>query len=401
MFDVLTYEKGAAVVRMLEQYLEPELFREGIRDYMRSHQYGNTETTDLWDAIEAGHRRAGAARSWTAGSSRAATRSSPSSSCTTSSVRRPATVRFRQERFRYAGDIGEGDAAAERGAGRHPMGGAADLHASRPATVVTFEKALLDAAEVEIEVELVEPVDWVLANTEGTGFYRVAYERDLREALVARAQTDLSPIERYGLVDDAWAAVLADRMTAVEFLEMALQFTDETDLSVWQRLVGALGSIDRLVDGDAREVLRGQVRDLVGPALARLGRQASPGDSRPRPRAARRAARGRRRAGRTTPSCRPTPAKSSPRSTSAATTPAPDPSLLAAAIGVVAAIGGDAEFDQFHHRFGAAATPQDELRYLYALAGVRPEPSWSTGSWASPSPTRSAPRTRRTSWPGP
>ncbi len=53
MFDVLTYEKGASVVRMLEQYLGADRFRAGIRRYMARHQYGNTETTDLWDAIEA------------------------------------------------------------------------------------------------------------------------------------------------------------------------------------------------------------------------------------------------------------------------------------------------------------------------------------------------------------
>src|SRR3546814_13713424 len=52
MFDVLTYEKGAAVVRMLEQYLGEEAFREGIRRYMKAQRYANTETTDLWDAIE-------------------------------------------------------------------------------------------------------------------------------------------------------------------------------------------------------------------------------------------------------------------------------------------------------------------------------------------------------------
>ena len=53
MFDVLTYEKGASVVRMLEQYLGAERFQAGIRRYMARHQYGNTETSDLWDALEA------------------------------------------------------------------------------------------------------------------------------------------------------------------------------------------------------------------------------------------------------------------------------------------------------------------------------------------------------------
>ncbi len=52
MFDVLTYQKGGAVLRMLEQYLGEEQFRQGVSHYLRQHAYGNTETSDLWDAIE-------------------------------------------------------------------------------------------------------------------------------------------------------------------------------------------------------------------------------------------------------------------------------------------------------------------------------------------------------------
>ena len=51
MFDVITYEKGAALVRMLEQYLGPETFRAGVRLYLRRHAYGNTVTEDLWNAL--------------------------------------------------------------------------------------------------------------------------------------------------------------------------------------------------------------------------------------------------------------------------------------------------------------------------------------------------------------
>ena len=53
MFDILTYTKGAAVLRMLEQYLGAERFRDGIRRYLTEHRFGNTETHDLWDALEA------------------------------------------------------------------------------------------------------------------------------------------------------------------------------------------------------------------------------------------------------------------------------------------------------------------------------------------------------------
>src|SRR6266571_4780396 len=51
MFDVLTYEKGAAVLRMLEQYLGAEVFRAGVRDYLETHRFGNADTRDLWAAL--------------------------------------------------------------------------------------------------------------------------------------------------------------------------------------------------------------------------------------------------------------------------------------------------------------------------------------------------------------
>lgn len=52
MFDLLTYEKGGAVLRMLEQYMGEAAFGDGVRHYLNTHQYSNTETNDLWDAIE-------------------------------------------------------------------------------------------------------------------------------------------------------------------------------------------------------------------------------------------------------------------------------------------------------------------------------------------------------------
>jgi len=52
MYDLITYEKGAAVVKMLERHLGADVFRDGVRRYLRTHQYANTATTDLWDALE-------------------------------------------------------------------------------------------------------------------------------------------------------------------------------------------------------------------------------------------------------------------------------------------------------------------------------------------------------------
>ena len=62
MFDLLTYEKGCGVLRMLEQYIGPDVFRDGVRTYLKAHAYGNTVTADLWDALRGSQRRAGARR---------------------------------------------------------------------------------------------------------------------------------------------------------------------------------------------------------------------------------------------------------------------------------------------------------------------------------------------------
>src|SRR5437868_8712414 len=51
-FDGITYNKGQALIRMLENYLGEQAFRDGIRQYMAAHAYGNTTTVDLWRALE-------------------------------------------------------------------------------------------------------------------------------------------------------------------------------------------------------------------------------------------------------------------------------------------------------------------------------------------------------------
>ena len=51
-FDMITYQKGKAVVRMLEAYVGEDAFRAGVRTYIKKHAYGNAVTDDLWAAID-------------------------------------------------------------------------------------------------------------------------------------------------------------------------------------------------------------------------------------------------------------------------------------------------------------------------------------------------------------
>ena len=53
------------------------------------------------------------------------------------------------------------------------------------------------------------PTRSVVVNGGGHGFFRVAYDDALRTRLAAAALRELSTVERYSLVDDTWAAVVA------------------------------------------------------------------------------------------------------------------------------------------------------------------------------------------------
>src|SRR4029079_11010935 len=51
-FDTITYQKGESVIAMLENFAGENVWRSGIRAYMKQHAYQNTRTDDLWNAVE-------------------------------------------------------------------------------------------------------------------------------------------------------------------------------------------------------------------------------------------------------------------------------------------------------------------------------------------------------------
>ncbi len=66
-FDEITYQKGGAFIRMTEQYLGPDNFRDALRAYLRKHAYSNTTSADMYAALGAVSHQdvAGFAKAWT------------------------------------------------------------------------------------------------------------------------------------------------------------------------------------------------------------------------------------------------------------------------------------------------------------------------------------------------
>ncbi len=51
-FDTITYQKGAAVLRMTHDFLGDEAFRAGLRTYMTEFAEGNAAGADLWRHLQ-------------------------------------------------------------------------------------------------------------------------------------------------------------------------------------------------------------------------------------------------------------------------------------------------------------------------------------------------------------
>ena len=339
MFDTLTYTKGAAVLRMLEQYLGPDRFRDGIRKYLADNRFGNTETHDLWLAIESATgepvRRIMDGWIWQGGYP------------IVSAELEEGGARLSQERFLLSGGSGPG-------AWDVPLlvrrGGA-------------IEAVLVEPAGATVAVATDQPL---VVNAGAHAFARVRYDDALLERVTGALEC-LSTDERTQLVDDAWAAVVAGQTPAPGFCRFAESFAGEAELPVWQAILHGLSWCERFLDADPREHFRVWARGLIRPAIERVGwepRAPEPDLVRslrgtlfaslgilgkdPEVEALAREIAGEAGAGK----------------------PA-DPSLAAAAVAVVAASGTPDDYETYLAARGTAPTPQEQLRYLYALTDFR------------------------------
>jgi aminopeptidase N len=180
----------------------------------------------------------------------------------------------------------------------------------------------------------------------------------------------LAPIERYGLVDDTWAAVVAGTTSASAFFDFAQGCGEETDLDVWIVLARCLDHLDRLLDGEARRRYQERLRQLYRPALDRLGWEPGGEDT----------ARTLELRGlllrALAVTARDEDAIAYSRTVHARylhDSPQVEPNLAAAVAGAIAAVGTSDEYAVFLARVQQAATPQEERRYQMLLAAFPEE----------------------------
>jgi aminopeptidase N len=260
-FDTITYTKGQAVIRMLENYVGEDAFRAGIRAYMVQHAYSNTTTADLWSALQvaSGKPVTAVASGFTEQGG------VPLVVAEASCVGGVQQVTLRQERFTIH-DAAPKDPPAKAPRWLVPV-------ARRAISGEAGETVLLDGAA---EFSAGRCGDPVKLNFGDVGYYRVQYDAALRAALM-RMIDRLPPADRANFAGDTWALVEAGRAPASAFFDLVDRLAGDDNRAVTGMIIGALGHLDHLQwNRPERAAFQAYGRSVLRPLFDRIGWDAAP-----------------------------------------------------------------------------------------------------------------------------
>lgn len=260
-FDEITYNKGQAVLRMVESWLGEDAFRDGIRGYMKAHAYSNTTTADLWQSLASASGKP--VREFAAGWTEQP--GFPVVTLSALPAGSQASVQLEQSRF----TIHQKDAAPLRWQIPVIYGPAgAPSHA-----VTTLLKESIQPGT------LFEPEISIKANMGDVGYYRVAYDATLARRLL-KAAPMLAEADRLNALNDSWAMVQAGHQSASDCLDLMNVLSEDRSPTIVHRIIDVLWSIDALERGTPnREGFRSWARAFLQPQFNRLTWDAKPGES--------------------------------------------------------------------------------------------------------------------------
>jgi puromycin-sensitive aminopeptidase len=257
IFDAISYEKGASVLLMLHDYLGGDNFRDGLRLYLKRHAYDNTDTIDLWKALEEVSKKPvqefmGA---WIGQSGFPIVQAQVESDQMT----------ILQERFYL-------NPKADKEAATWPI----PLLAYAP-----LDSETASESEQAVKLMTADAAQYAILNHDRTGFYRVTYDSKHLAKLTAALQAgDLSVLDRYGLLSDAFEAAKAGYAPTVDALKLLEAYRGEDNVIVWGAISDALGGVRSVMqDEELRDAVKPYICQLVQIQLKRLGWEEQARDS--------------------------------------------------------------------------------------------------------------------------
>ncbi|CAH1105398.1 unnamed protein product [Psylliodes chrysocephalus] len=266
IFDAITYNKGASIIRMLFHFIGNEKFREGMSLYLKRYQYGNTSTEDLWNALEEASKEpvAKIMSTWTK------QMGFPLIKVETTSISDGTKVKLSQTKFTADGTQSENCrwmVPISISSSSNPSG--------------TVSNILLTEESTEITIFGLKSTDWIKVNPGVVGFYRTQYTDDMlnKFSVDIRNQT-LPPLDRLGLLEDTYALVKAGYMNTGTLLNFLKNYEKETDSNVWISIITILNKLETILDyTDTSDLFRNYRKQLVQNIFKSVGWEPKPNDS--------------------------------------------------------------------------------------------------------------------------
>ncbi len=228
IFDIVSYAKGSAIIRMLAEYLGKEKFRNGLRFYLKKHSYKNTKTIDLWEAFEKISKKPvkKIMNTWT---------KQTGYPLVTFSNLNPNLGIMEQERF-FSSRISRKE---------NKINNKWDIP-----ILFNNQKVLLNK-----KINKIYTKEKILKINKGErSFVRVKYSNDVLDGLRKQIQLGMLPTnDRLGIIRDLFALAEGGYIPTTTALDFSLFYKDETEYIVWSEIASSVNRLYNIISNEKFE----------------------------------------------------------------------------------------------------------------------------------------------------
>ena len=252
-FDFITYDKGAAIITMMNAYVGRDHFRDGVRRYMQAHAFGNTVDSDLWSLMQQAVGK-------------------PILAIERDLTRQSGVPLVSVSRTAKGVHLLEGRFAQDPATIKNEPHQVWRLPLVVKSTGGGGQTVLLrGSADLTLELP-------VLVNAGQLGYARVLYDDDSFGALEP-GLGKLPPIDQLGLLNDAFALGTAGYAPVTRIVSLPAALPADANPIVWGRAIVRLTEIDgHYADTPERAAFRAFALRLLAPLATRLGDAAAGGE---------------------------------------------------------------------------------------------------------------------------
>ncbi len=236
LFDGISYGKAGAVIGMVEHWLGPDVFRQGVHNYLAAHLYANATAEDFWNAQTAtSHQPVDKVM--------ASFVEKPGVPLLTFSDKQPGGNPVTQKRFFLDPPTG-GDKRDEEQATNTSRGWVIPV-CLKTSGAPRCQLVNGDTAAVQMPSD----APFFYANADDKGYFRAAYSPAQLKAINAGVETQLSVPERIGYIGDRWALTRAGQGSVGDFLDLALALKQDPNSAILDSTLGTINQIRTRIAG--------------------------------------------------------------------------------------------------------------------------------------------------------